>query len=195
MRRLTKRLSEEGKQLPRSAMTRDAGFPIDAETIDVPADFLGPVMLSIDSEAVQLTYLSPEAFGREKARRGAAASSDVPAFYTVIGSTFQFCPVPDAAYVGTLVYWAKVPALSDSNASNWVLANHPDVYLYGALVQSAPYLMDDARVSTWGGLFTAALEDMLNSDPMPVDGTNLRADDGLIFKARSASLFHINTGA
>ena len=179
MRRLTKRINEEGKLLPRSAITRNTGFTIDAETVNVPGDFLGPLTFSIDDQAQQLTYLSPESFAAEKARRGSNAATGLPEFYTVIGSVFQFCPAPDTAYTGTLVYWTKLAALSDSNASNWILANHPDVYLYGALAQSAPYLMDDARLTIWGGLFTAALEDMLDSDPMPVDGANLRTDDGL----------------
>ena len=194
VRRLTKGLNEDGKALPRSAVTRNAGFSVNAETVNVPADFLGPIIFSIDSEAQHLTYLSPEAFAREKARRGSNAQPGVPALYTVIGSVFQFCPVPDASYAGTLVYWTKLTVLSDSNTCNWVLANHPDVYLYGALVQSAPYLMDDARVRVWGGLFTAALEDMLNSDPMPVDGGTLRTDDGLAAAMPFTSIFDINTG-
>jgi len=194
IRRLAKRLSEDGKRLPRSAVARNAAFSINAETVSVPADFLGPLTFSIDSEAMQLTYLSPGSLAREKARRGVSAATGVPAFYAVIGPVFQFCPVPDAAYVGTLVYWTELTALSDSTASNWILANHPDVYLYGALLQSAPYLMDDARIAAWGGLFTAALEDMLNCDPMPADGVTLRADDGLILSPRSTSLIDINTG-
>lgn len=32
---------------------------------------------------------------------------------------------------------------------NWLLTAHPDVYLYGTLVESAPYLKDDARVAVW----------------------------------------------
>ena len=194
MRRLTKRLNEEGKGLPRSAVTRNTGFSINAEMVNVPADFLGPLTFSIDGQAQQITYLSPESFAAEKAHHGTNAVSGVPQFYAIIGSAFQFCPAPDTAYTGTLTYWTKLASLSDSNTSNWILANHPDVYLYGALAQSAPYLMDDARLTIWGGLFTAALEDMLNSDPIPVDGVTLRVDDGLMLRRRSVSLFNINTG-
>ena len=193
-RRLAKRLSEEGKPLPRNAMTRNAAFSITSETVSMPADLLGPLTFSIDGEGQQLTYLSPLAFAAEKVRRGANASSGVPESYTIIGSVFQFCPVPASAFSATLVYWAKPEPLSDSAPSNWVLADHPDAYLYGTLVQSAPYLMDDARVTVWGGLFTAALEDMLNSDPLPSDGVTLRADEGLMSQP-STSLIDINTGS
>ena len=195
MRRMTKRLSEEGKSIPRSAITRNAAFSINAETVSVPSDFLGPINFTIDAQGRKLTYLSPESFAAEKARRGTSPASDVPQFYTVIGTLFQFCPVPDTTYTGTLVYWTALSALSVSNTTNWILTKHPDVYLYGALTQSAPYLQDDARLATWGALFQAALEDMLNSDPMPTDGVTLRVDDALMhWPRRNLSLADFNAG-
>jgi hypothetical protein len=54
--------------------------------------------------------------------------------------------------------------LSVSNASNWILARHPDVYLYGSLLQAAPYLRDDERVGLWAPLYAQAIEDMLIQD-------------------------------
>jgi hypothetical protein len=42
-------------------------------------------------------------------------------------------------------------------ASNWLLEIAPDAYLYGSLVQSAPYLKDDGRVQVWGGLYAGAV--------------------------------------
>ena len=110
----------------------------------------------------------------------------------MVGPSFQFCPIPDAAYTGTLAYWTKLTPLSDAASSNWVLATHPDVYLYGTLVQSAPYLMDDARLSVWGGLFTTALEDMLNSEPIPIEGATLRVDEGI--PRAGSRAFSINAG-
>jgi hypothetical protein len=40
-------------------------------------------------------------------------------------------------------------ALSDDNPTNWVLEAHPDLYIYGAMLQVAPFLMDDTRVPLW----------------------------------------------
>src|SRR5262249_4236945 len=100
---------------------------------------------------------------------------------------------PDMIYTGTLVYWQSFTPLSGSTPSNWILASHPDVYLYGALTQAAPYLIDDARLLTWGNLFTTALEDLLKSDPLPNDGAKLRTDDGLA-AAAGRSAFDIAAG-
>ena len=63
-----------------------------------------------------------------------------------------------------MVYYAKIASLSDSNTTNWLLAKHPDIYLYGALIQSAPYLKDDERVATWMSLYERMLEDMEKAD-------------------------------
>ena len=34
----------------------------------------------------------------------------------------------------------------------------PDAYLYGALLQSAPYLQEDARLESWGALYRSAVD-------------------------------------
>jgi hypothetical protein len=47
----------------------------------------------------------------------------------------------------TLLYWQKIPALSDSNQTNWVLDRYPDLYLYASLRHAAALLpKDDRRV-------------------------------------------------
>jgi len=47
--------------------------------------------------------------------------------------------------------------LSDTNSDNWLLLEAPDVYLYGALLHSAPYLAEDQRVAVWAQLYSAAV--------------------------------------
>jgi len=55
-----------------------------------------------------------------------------------------------------MIYRKNIPALSVTNTTNWLLALAPDLYLYGALLESAPYIKEDARIQTWGlGLQTA----------------------------------------
>jgi len=80
-----------------------------------------------------------------------------PTHYAHVGTTFEIYPTPDQAYDIQLMYYEKVARLSDSVASNWLLEIAPDAYLYGSLVQSAPYLKDDGRVQVWGGLYAGAV--------------------------------------
>ena len=53
-----------------------------------------------------------------------------------------------------LVKTSKVAEETD----NWLLLEAPDVYLYGALLHSAPYLADDQRVAVWAQLYGAAVQ-------------------------------------
>jgi hypothetical protein len=67
-------------------------------------------------------------------------------------------PTPNATTDFELLYYQKLPALSSSNADNWLLLEAPDVYLYGALLHSAPYLAEDERVGVWAQMYAAAVQ-------------------------------------
>jgi hypothetical protein len=58
-------------------------------------------------------------------------------------------PSPDASYEIELAYYKTLPALSADADTNWLLTKAPDSYLYGALLQAAPYLKDTAETSLW----------------------------------------------
>ena len=59
-----------------------------------------------------------------------------------------------------LRYMAKVEVLSTLNnqSANFILHDHPDVYLYGSLLHSSPYLVDDQRMAVWAQLYGAAVQ-------------------------------------
>lgn len=84
-----------------------------------------------------------------------------PRYFTVSGDEIELVPTPDAAYAIEMVYRKNIPPLA-SSASNWLLALAPDLYLYGALLESAPYIKEDARIQTWGLGFSSALADLNN---------------------------------
>lgn len=103
---------------------------------------------------------------------------DVPArprFFTVFGTEMELGPTPDADYTVEMVYRQNIPALA-SNSTNWLLTLAPDIYLYGALLESAPYIKEDARIPTWAlgfktcldGLNALGLTSTFNAGPMTV---------------------------
>ena len=102
-------------------------------------------------------------------------STGTPAYYGHNSGQFEVMPSPDGPYSGILLYYAKVPALSDSVATNWLLTHHPDIYLYGALLHSAPFLQEDVRAQTWAALYKSAVERVNDaSDKSTASGSGLR---------------------
>ena len=69
-------------------------------------------------------------------------------FFTLEGTSLIVRPKDDSSQV-QLVYYQKIPALSNSNTTNWLLTSHPDIYLYGAMAQAEMYGVNDERVASW----------------------------------------------
>jgi hypothetical protein len=147
------------RRLKNAKLVGVATATISDEYSDVPADFGGVV--SFDLDTTPPTHLAglaaPELADIARRINGVGR----PAAYAVVGTQFRYAPAPDASYSAILTYYQRLVALSDAEPSNWVLEKHPDVYLYGALAQSAPYLRADERLSMWGGLFATALDDLI----------------------------------
>ena len=93
-----------------------------------------------------------------------SASTGRPQAFSIIGQTIRVAPVPDTKYYMNLIYYQNLPALSNTNTTNWLLKSYPDAYLYGTALHSAPYLNDDARIQTWAGLYSQALGDIKAQD-------------------------------
>jgi len=74
------------------------------------------------------------------------------------GTQLRTFPPPDQAYTVKLLYNADLTPLSDSDTSNWVLDQYPDVYLYGSCLHAAPFLKDDNRIEMWQGFKMSALQ-------------------------------------
>jgi hypothetical protein len=97
-------------------------------------------------------------------RRGSISNyAGKPTNVRLTAGQFELFPTPDGSYPVSLLYRGRIPALSDTNASTWLLLDAPDVLLYAALMQAAPYLKDDARLNVWSALYQSAV-DSLNAE-------------------------------
>ena len=135
--------------------TKNATFSITGEYVAVPADFLEVRRFYLNNSTKDvLTYMDPdtmtEYFG---------AASGTPKYFAVVGSNFQFGPVPDATYSSTLVYYTSLTTVSTGgSAVNWLLTSHPDLYLYGTLLEGAGYLHDPQTAMQWAAMYKTALD-------------------------------------
>ena len=84
-------------------------------------------------------------------------TSGIPSEYALIGDNIHVGQLPDAAYGIKITYYAQVPPLSDDAPTNWLLTYAIDVYLYGTLMQAAPYLKDTQYIQTWATFYDRAI--------------------------------------
>lgn len=127
---------------------------IDSQYTALPSDFEEMRSFYLKTNPVtELKFLPIEDMQRMKSDYLESVTGK-PKYFSIIGDTVEMLPSPDGAYTAELIYHAKIPVLSDSNTTNWLLTSYPDAYLYGSLIHSAPYLKDDARISLWDQLLT-----------------------------------------
>lgn len=76
------------------------------------------------------------------------------------GGSLKVAPSPDQTYTANIVYQPVYAAMSADADYNDVLTYHPDIYLFGALAESAPFLKDDERIQMWEAKFAGGLESL-----------------------------------
>jgi hypothetical protein len=128
--------------------------------VDLPNDFLEATQIFIDSNPNKvLNYVNANQIELENTQE----TSGTPSQYTITGDEFQLSPIPDSNYTLKISYYAKIPALSTENTSNYLLASYPQVYLYGSLLEAQPYIVNDERITVWMSLFNEAVQ-LINRD-------------------------------
>lgn len=165
--------AEMRRRLRTRRATGRSDATLTSEYIAVPSDFGGPIAITLTgtSPIALLEYAEPSKM--LEAQQGNFTGTGQPRWYSVVGENLQFMPAPDGSYTIEMTYWKGLTALSASSTTNWMLTDNPDAYLYGALIHSAPYLVDDERISTWAGIFSAIMDDIKVSDAQSAYGGRL----------------------
>jgi hypothetical protein len=153
-------------QIERTLRTRQmivrATASMDTEYSAVPADFLECRTIKLNTNPVQpLQFETVDSLDTLKTQYTAPGR---PQYFGIVGGQIRVVPAPDTTYTAELIYFAKLTKLSSTNATNWLLTSSPDVYLYGALLQGAPYLQNDERIQTWATLYERGLNDLKIAD-------------------------------
>jgi hypothetical protein len=131
------------------------------EFISLPADFQSMRRVRLSSVTGKPCLEFKSGTQIDEYRFGISNVAGKPRYFTVFGDELELAPTPDAAYTVEMVYRKSIPALA-SNVDNWLLALAPDLYLYGALLESAPYIKEDGRIQTWGLGFATAFNELNN---------------------------------
>lgn len=147
---------------------------VDDRFLTRPSDWLETIRMNTTGNGTRTLELM-SAHSMQDKRFSTTDTSGDPAYYAHVDGKFELFPTPNSSVNIELLYVKKIPALSDSNTTNWLLNRYPDLYLYGALVHSAPYLQEDTRV----GMFTQVYKELANavnteSDKAKWSGTGLK---------------------
>lgn len=155
------------RQITRGSLTIDAQFEA------LPADWLETIRITMDANPIRvLTQISMDDLTRY--RTAIDNTTDAPVYFSHNGTDIELFPTPSTSYTGEITYYAKITALSADADTNWLLTNNPDIYLYGALVHTAPYLKDDARIALWAGLLAQAMDEIEDETAAARFGSPLR---------------------
>lgn len=129
----------------------------------LPTGFLSMKQLQLNASiTAPLLFVSATELDNERKRCADVAGQ--PRIFSIIGSEIEVAPAPDASYEIEMVYHTKIPALAADNQTNWVLESHPDLYLYGSLLQSAPFVQEDERIELWASLVNKTMEEVRLAD-------------------------------
>tara|TARA_R100001530_G_scaffold126410_1_gene95248 strand:- start:360 stop:986 length:627 start_codon:yes stop_codon:yes gene_type:complete len=107
-----------------------------------------------------LSYVTPEIYDR----LWGGSTSGIPKFYTILANEVSFGPIPATVQEVEMLFYKKFDNLSVTNTTNLLLSEAPDIYLYGAMLEAEPFIMNDERVPLWATALERAVTDMQEQD-------------------------------
>ena len=135
----------------------------------LPSGYLQMIDFSLTTDPITpLSYITPENMNR----MWAGSQLGIPAAYTIYSDnssgtptpTVKLGPSPAGAYTYSMMFYKKIESLGTGNTTEAMLTDNPDIYLYGALMEAEPFLMNDQRTQLWATAFFKALEDVNSRD-------------------------------
>lgn len=166
----------EMKRRLRRSSTRTT-ITISAEETTPPSDLAELRSMHLESGSPGQDYPirvgTPEMVAERRARNSAVSGR--PSDACVVAGKIVVAPTPDQSYTARIVYFTQLTALSGSQASNPILVEAPDAYLFGSLLQAAPYLEHDERLPVWQGKFDNAINQLNVVRENEEHGASLRA--------------------
>ena len=118
----------------------------------------------VEIEALWLTYYQPrrQLVYKEPTELILNISSGMPNYWSIDSSNIALDSTCDNPYTFTLRYFALF-ALS-STTTNWLMTNHPDLYLYASLIEAAAYIRDDKLMVTAKGGYDISLKEIQDKE-------------------------------
>lgn len=155
-------LGEAGLNRELSAVETEATLTgtVDSRVIDITAQqVMRPRALFLNradlSREIELTLKTDGTFPYSD-------TSGEPKFWSVDGTNIKFDRPLDQAYTFRFEFSQRF-ALSDSATTNWLLTNHPDVYLAATLIWGGLFTRNDATGARWAEVLASGVPSVRNA--------------------------------
>lgn len=132
---------------------------------DHPANSLGIRNIELEFSGARrpLQYYTPEMLDE---KYGGVRASSVPCGYTISGNQYELRPCPNAEYPLRILVYERIPGLTFTAPTNWLINLYPNVYLFGCLHYLACHARDDEGANKWEKQYQAAMGRVMDSDDM-----------------------------
>lgn len=93
------------------------------------------------------------------------AETGTPAFYADYDyQHWLLAPTPATAATWEILYYEQPRFLDDDFQTNWLTEYAPDLLLYAVLLEAAPFLKNDERITTWQAMYDRAAQALSGED-------------------------------
>lgn len=156
------------KQITSTTLTAVGG----SQDVALPTDWLELENVTLGTTpARQMTYVTVEQLDSKYPQGGYNA---MPAVYTIEGDILMLGPVPDADYSIDLIYYARLPSVITSS-TNWLLTNHPNIYLFACLIEAYYYSQHPDQVALYTQRYNEGVKQLQDQDDRAThSGSTLR---------------------
>lgn len=159
-------LAEAGfnRDIRHSAMLARKVATVAENRVQLPTDWLEVFNVQISGQKPdRLQYVSP--YDLDYIRDVTGGNTGKVMYYSLVGNELELVPAPASSSTVELIYYTKIPALTVSTPTNWLLVGHSDIYLMGVLGQLGFYLGErDARYTAWASQALRLVDKLNKSD-------------------------------
>lgn len=131
-------------------------WSVSGETYTLPSDFRMLREAHIEGSPDRpLRGMSPSAI--PNMFNGAPGT---PTAYAIRDRTLLLAPPPASPITISAIYIRRVPPLTSALPSNWLLEEHPDIYVWGTLFQAAIYIRDAEAIDATKAMLDEAIGEL-----------------------------------
>jgi hypothetical protein len=134
--------------------TTNGALTVSNGVISNPTEMLGWKNITVTNNGTR-SQIKPTT--HEQSNIGNDGSTGLPTHYYVRGGSTILVPTPDATYTYSGTYFQRIPGLSSSVTTNWVMDKYAETYLYGTLAMAGGFYEDEPRIGTWKQFFDVAV--------------------------------------